>query len=254
MKFFDNNPEKDRKLRLYINVQEEIALRKDKEMKNNTFQKTVVINRAVPGSGKTSITRCIMQALSEANVSCAVHSTDEFFMEDGRYCFDIRKLNHYHQQNLKNFQSDVASGVDVVICDNTNLLPWQAAPYTESARQAGYQIIFINMTPRALADHVRSQMVTPEKPDAHEVPESCLKAFIRDFNNYNSLLLKGSDVAPFQHHFFWDEESLQPVENGSACHFDSDHVLTIKHTEYQEAKKIIGQQILRLLYKKSNIF
>lgn len=216
-------------------------------MNNKMCKKTVIINRAVPGSGKTSITRCIVNSLSEAGYSCGIHSTDEFFMEKGRYRFDIRKLNGFHQQNLKNFQDDVARGVDVVICDNTNLLPWQAAPYTEIARQAGYQIIFINMTPRELAAHVRSQMVTPEKPDAHEVPEACLKSFIDDFNNYNSLLLKGSAVAPFQHHFFWDEESLKPVANGPACHFDSDYILTISPAEYHHAKNSIGGKIIDLL-------
>ena len=35
-----------------------------------------------------------------------------------------------------------------------------------------------------------AQKVTPEKPDAHEVPESSMREHIADFNNYNELLDK----------------------------------------------------------------
>ena len=67
---------------------------------NMPFVKTVIINRAVPGSGKTTIARCITNALQDAGLQVANHSTDEFFMHDGRYCFDISKLHDYHQENL----------------------------------------------------------------------------------------------------------------------------------------------------------
>ena len=62
-----------------------------------SFVKTVIINRAVPGSGKTTIARCITQALRSVGLQVINHSTDEFFMHDGRYCFDISKLHKYHQ-------------------------------------------------------------------------------------------------------------------------------------------------------------
>ena len=158
------------------------------------FVKTVIINRAVPGSGKTTIARCITQALQSAGLQVVNHSTDEFFMYDGRYCFDISKLHEYHQQNLKNFIADLQRGTDVVICDNTNLQPWQTAPYTDNARKYGYRIIFLNLTPRELHKHVQAQMVTPEKPDAHGVPEDRLAEFIEDFNTYNSLLDKKAPI------------------------------------------------------------
>lgn len=54
----------------------------------NNAVKTVIINRAVPGSGKTTISKRIVQFLEEKNISTALYSTDEFFMtEEGRYDF-----------------------------------------------------------------------------------------------------------------------------------------------------------------------
>ena len=215
---------------------------------NTTFHKTVIINRAVPGSGKTSISRCITQALQSAGLQVVNHSTDEFFMHDGKYCFDISKLHTFHQQNLKNFIADLQRGVDVVICDNTNLLPWQTAPYTDSARKYGYRIIFLNLTPRELYKHVQAQMVTPEKPDAHGVPEDQLIEFINDFNTYDSLLSKESPIDHLRHfHYLWDDISMSPVATGPARHFDLDNVITIEPHEYHQAKYSIGERFLELI-------
>jgi predicted kinase len=218
-------------------------------MKNN-FRKTVIINRAVPGSGKTSLARCITETLTQAGLSIANHSTDEFFMVGKCYCFDLRKLHGYHQRNLKDFRNSLRKGVDVVICDNTNIQPWQTAPYTDLARHFGYQIIFLNLTPRELWKHCKAQMVTPEKPDAHQVPEEKLAEFIRDFNIYAPLLNAAGSVDPERHrHFVWNNEKLCPEAVGPARHFDLDHIVTVHPDEYHAAKKEIGRHFLSLIGK-----
>ena len=215
---------------------------------NTAFHKTVIINRAVPGSGKTTISRCITQTLQSAGLQVVNHSTDEFFMRNGRYCFDVNELNAYHRQNLNNFIAALQRGTDVVICDNTNLLPWQSAPYTENARKYGYRIIFLNLTPRELHKHVQAQIVTPEKPDAHGVPEEQLISFIDDFNTYNPLLDKASCIDHQRHfNYRWDDKYLSPVITGTAQHFDLDAVVTIAPHEYHLAKQNIGQQFLDLI-------
>ena len=212
------------------------------------FHKTVIINRAVPGSGKTTIARCITQALQEIGLQVVNPSTDEFFMHEGRYCFDIRKLNGFHQQNLKNFVRDLQRNIDVVICDNTNLQPWQTAPYTENARKYGYRIIFLNLTPRELYKHVQAQLVTPEKPDAHGVPEACLAEFINDFNTYNTLLDTKNPVDTRRHfHYRWDKSLLRPVAVGPSKHFDLDELVTVEPHEYHHAKDTIGQHFVDLV-------
>lgn len=51
--------------------------------------KLVIINRAVPGSGKTTALKTIELALKEEGLDTqkdfAIHSTDEFFMVGERY-------------------------------------------------------------------------------------------------------------------------------------------------------------------------
>jgi hypothetical protein len=54
------------------------------------YFKTVLINRAVPGSGKTTFSKCIYDAFRGAGLSIAVHSTDSFFMVGNQYKFDLK--------------------------------------------------------------------------------------------------------------------------------------------------------------------
>ena len=71
------------------------------------IKKTVIINRAVPGSGKTTITNCIVNELKNNNLNIATHSTDEYFMVENRYVFDISKLYEYHQTNINEFKKSM---------------------------------------------------------------------------------------------------------------------------------------------------
>ena len=79
------------------------------------------------------------------------------FPGNNRYYFDINRLGEFHKQNQDDFKQSLANGTDVVICDNTNLQPWQTEPYTRIARENGYRIIFLNFLPRELWKHVQSQ-------------------------------------------------------------------------------------------------
>ena len=85
--------------------------------------KTVLINRAVPGSGKTTFAKNIFATVSAAGLSIAVHSTDEYFMRDGRYVFDVSRLGDYHRRNLVVFKESLARGVDVVVKGKTPCAP-----------------------------------------------------------------------------------------------------------------------------------
>lgn len=218
-------------------------------MSNKTYCKTAIINRAVSGSGKTTLSRCVTDALRAQNLTVAVHSTDEFFMQENRYVFELEKLNGYHAQNLANFTADLERGVDVVICDNMNLLPWQAKPYTDAARKAGYKIIFLNFAPRALESHLAAQQVTPEKPDAHGLSEEVLQKFISDWNNYTDLLDKTAPIVPERHKLYeWDEVLQEPVDTGKVeSHFDSDAVFQVTPESYLTLKETLGSEILRLM-------
>ncbi len=210
--------------------------------------RTVIINRAVPGSGKTTITNCILNELKEKNISVAIHSTDEYFMVGNKYMFNIEKLNTYHQKNLLEFKKSIEDEIDVIICDNTNIAPWQTEEYTQLAREYHYQILIITLNPRELKKHVESQKVTKEKPDAHGVEEDILKTMIQEYKIYDDLLNPNILIDETKHlHYVWDEEYNKKISIGLAKHFDSDMVIRILPDEYRAVQERIGEMILTII-------
>ena len=211
--------------------------------------KAVLINRAVPGSGKTTFAKNIFAAVSTAGLTVAVHSTDDYFMRGGRYVFDVSMLGEYHRRNLAAFKESLAKGIDLVVVDNTNLHPWETEPYTTAARAASYRIILMNFKPREFEKHMEAQKVTPEKPDAHQVPESSMREHIADFNNYNELLDKNAVPDPARHfNYRWDEHLQDVVRVPTPVKpFDYDILIQITPETYHELKDKIGMQILCLL-------
>lgn len=228
-------------------------------MANNVtpkFHKTVIINRAVSGSGKTTLSKCVTTALRDRGLTVAVHSTDDFFMVNGRYAFDLEKLNGYHKQNLANFIADLERGTDIVICDNMNLLPWQSKPYTDAARAHNYQVLFLNFLPRELEKHMAAQIVTEQKPDAHGLSKELLERFIRNFNDYNDLLYKNT-IRDIKRHrdFAWNNTKNAAVETGKLSqYYDSDAIITIRPDEYQVMKEKLPGMVLQIVSEDSRSY
>jgi len=217
---------------------------------NKYIKKTVIINRAVPGSGKTTISNCVVQHLNEIGISVKVHSTDDFFMtDDNRYNFQIEKLFEFHTANFNNFIESLNSNIPIVICDNTNITPWQTKPYTDAARQYGYKVIFMTFSPREIQKHIESQLVTPEKPDAHGVSEAVLISFIDEYIIYNPLLDKSFPINQNVHkNYFWDSISNTRLpSNKPSPHFDADEIIEIMPHQYHDMKNNIGKIIHALI-------
>lgn len=210
------------------------------------YCKTVLINRAVPGSGKTTFSKHIYDAVKGAGLSIAVHSTDEYFMVGNRYVFNLEKLGLYHKKNLANFVDSLDKGIDLVVVDNTNLKPWECEPYTNAARKADYRIVLFNFMPREFEKHLASQQVTPEKPDAHQVSADLLKRFISEFYLYNDLLNRDFVPDPAVHvNCVWDDETMQLKKVDTlVSHFDYDDMLVIEPSEYHTLKDKIGKLML----------
>ena len=212
------------------------------------MKKIAIINRAVPGSGKTTLTKNIVKELKNNNLDVVIHSTDEYFMENGKYMFDINKLEEYHKKNFQQFTNSIKQGVDVVICDNTNIAPWQTEPYTKIARENGYKVIIFTLNPRELQKHIDSQKVTPEKPDAHGVGEDVLKRMIDEYYIYDDLLNPRTMIDKEKHiQYTWDIQTLSKKEIGLAKHFDCDVVFRVMPWEYHHLKDSIGLKFLEII-------
>lgn len=212
------------------------------------IKKTVIINRAVPGSGKTTITNFILKELVNKNIDSVVHSTDDFFMINNRYIFDKNKLTFYHERNFEKFQKSIKNNIDVIVCDNTNISPWETEPYTKFARKHNYQIIIITLNPREVEKHLLVQEVTKENPDAHGISKETLENMIVRYYNFDDLLNKKIVKNPVKHiQYTWDPIKKEKQNIRIADYFDSDFIIRIMPDEFKERHFTIGKEIITLL-------
>lgn len=215
-----------------------------------THSKLVLINRAVPGSGKTTIARCIHAAMTARGLGVTVHSADDFFLSPrNTYDFDPGLLAAHHARCLAEFRASLAVGTPLVVCDNTNLSPWQAEPYSTAARAAGYRVVLLDFAPRALTDHVRAQQVTPEKPDAHGVSEGTLREMIAEYHDQGKFLDPAYLAKPaIDRRPWWNPETLLVELTDEILRpYDADSVLHVLPDQYVQAQTEVPARLLALM-------
>jgi tRNA uridine 5-carbamoylmethylation protein Kti12 len=100
----------------------------------------VIALRAIPGSGKSTFAKQLIERLSTGGQSVEVFSADDYFYElgKGEYKFDFTHLPLAHGQCFRKFIEALQKGVDAVIVDNTNLSAWEISPYQLGAEAFGY--------------------------------------------------------------------------------------------------------------------
>lgn len=100
---------------------------------------TLVILRGIPGAGKSTMAKKMMEELKAQGLTVEMYEADMFFEQDGQYNFDPSKLGEAHgwcQQQVKN----ALQNCDVVIVSNTSLSEWEMQPYIEAAKEAGADV------------------------------------------------------------------------------------------------------------------
>jgi len=158
-------------------------------MKKSTTIKMqlVAIMRGVSGSGKSTFINTLADMMPDVNIM--VHSTDDLWMVDGKYCFDFKLLGEKHRQNADNFKESLEIGIDVVICDNTNIRAREYNKYVTMAKEHNYKVIEIVFYPSSLKDHVAR--------NTHNVPEDVL-------DSMRGKLLKNLEDVQFDEGFIID--------------------------------------------------
>nr|WP_233707320.1 DUF1887 family CARF protein [Helicobacter cetorum] len=224
------------------------------------MNKLVVINRAIPGGGKTSLTKKIEELAKSLGHSISIHSTDEYFIQTDEkgirhYVFELEKLNDYHRQNLEAFRQSLKDNTDIVVCDNTNLESWQSKPYTDAARSFGYKILLVDFKPRELQEHLKAQKITKERPDAHQVPEDVLKRMFKEHRISSPCLDKTKilreDTLECPNHYKWDDVKCAKQAQGIAKHYDYDFYLeripVKSEQDYEKQNKELSLKALDFL-------
>ena len=107
--------------------------------------KTLSLIRGLPGSGKNT--------LGEALAPNHTWSADDFFIEDGIYCFDPTKLSEAHSWCEGRVEEDLAKGVDQVAVCNTFSRRWEYQKYIYMARKYGYTVFMMTCQNRFSSVH-----------------------------------------------------------------------------------------------------
>uniref|UniRef100_A0A915BJQ6 Smr domain-containing protein n=1 Tax=Parascaris univalens TaxID=6257 RepID=A0A915BJQ6_PARUN len=98
----------------------------------------LLLMRGVPGSGKSYLARELL-----AGTNGVVHSTDNYFIENGVYTFDANKLQEFHLRNLKEAKNAMSNGIKPIIIDNTNIYARHMQAYITQAVKFLYEIYFV---------------------------------------------------------------------------------------------------------------
>ncbi|XP_049820899.1 NEDD4-binding protein 2 [Aethina tumida] len=104
--------------------------------------KVLVLLRGLPGSGKSYLSKQILQNTIGGTSHSHFHilSTDDFFYKNGQYIYDPHKLSEAHGWNHSRAFQAVSKGISPVIIDNTNTQMWEMKPYATMAVDFGYII------------------------------------------------------------------------------------------------------------------
>jgi predicted kinase len=81
----------------------------------------------------------------ESNILSAIHSTDEYFMEGNKYNFNADSLYYNHKRNFLSFCNSIDKGIQIVICDNTNIKRNDWIKYAKYAKENNYIISVVEM-------------------------------------------------------------------------------------------------------------
>ncbi len=105
---------------------------------------TMFIMQGVPGSGKSTIAKQIIRG-ADPSRGCVICSTDDYYMEGGKYNFRPERTKNHHRLNQQRVEGYLESKYSVIV-DNTNTMAWEARPYVEMAVKAGIPIVFVRCT------------------------------------------------------------------------------------------------------------
>lgn len=143
------------------------------------------IMRGIPGSGKSFKAK---QLAPESNI----FSTDDYWISDNVYKFQLAKLKEAHEWNRQRAQFACVREVTPVVIDNTNISKKERLPYIEIAELNGYtwEVVlpdsewFMNILPR-----LENKQYTEEDIDAfftrnsHNVPRETIRAMMHKWSD-----------------------------------------------------------------------
>lgn len=134
------------------------------------MREELILIRGMPGSGKSTLAKKMASAYSDTQDAYVIHiEADMFFMVEGEYKFDHKKLHAAHQWCYRKADASLAEGKRVIV-SNTFTTIKELRPYFELAK-----IHMVNLTVILAQGNFKS---------IHDVPEATLVKMARRFE-YN---------------------------------------------------------------------
>ena len=105
-------------------------------------QKICIVLRGLPGVGKTYFAERLGELISNRAIDpdqlATILSSDDYFIQNGVYKFDLDKLDEAHQWNFNRFKTAVNEGNKFIIVDNTNIVSFHYRHYLDYAQRHNY--------------------------------------------------------------------------------------------------------------------
>lgn len=116
---------------------------------HNQGNRTLILMRGVPGSGKSYLARQLVDMMigaSPNSYETHILTTDDYFMVRGQYQYNKYQLSNAHSWNQNRARNAFTMGLSPVIIDNTNIELWEMAPYMKEGVNNGYIIQVVEPT------------------------------------------------------------------------------------------------------------
>ena len=154
-----------------------------------TKNKILYILRGISGSGKSTLAR----ELACGNLNNII-SADDYFMVDGEYKFDPKKLAQAHRSVLVRLESAMRDGQSPLVCDNTHTQKWEAKNSVKLGLKYGYDVKF-----KETNTAWRFDAKELAKKNVHGVPESTIQKMINRYEDHDSFTIENvlNSKSPF---------------------------------------------------------
>ncbi|XP_053693988.1 NEDD4-binding protein 2 [Sabethes cyaneus] len=101
--------------------------------------RVMVLMRGAPGSGKSYLARALIdKTLGNKDYRNHIFSTDNFFIVNGVYKYQVDRLEEAHRFNHNNVRAKARDGWSPIVVDNTNIKLWEMHAYVQIAAEHGY--------------------------------------------------------------------------------------------------------------------
>ncbi|ETN60319.1 hypothetical protein AND_008048 [Anopheles darlingi] len=145
-------------------------------------QRVMVLMRGAPGSGKSHLSRLLIDRTSAGDYRNHIISADDYFLVNGVYKFQPDALDNAHQFTQRSVLAKAREGWSPIVVDNTNIRLWEMFPYVQIAADHGYYLDILEPT-----THWRNNSRSLAIRNTHGVPEPKIKQMLLNFEKLTNV-------------------------------------------------------------------